>query len=130
ATGIYVDYGRYVRAGDMPLWSAAAWLSNWAWIPALGSYATFLFLLFPTGHPPSRRWRIAGWLAAAAMTLAVISVAFAPGRLDQFAFIRNPLPAPSWLGPVIAVANFGFPLLPVSAAACVAAIVVRYRPAG
>src|SRR5207244_3986028 len=111
------------------LWSTAAWLSNWTWIPAIGCYATFLFLLFPTGHPPSRRWRIAGWLAAAAMTLAVVSVAFAPGRLDQFPYISNPLPAPSWLAGLIAVGNLGFPLLPLSAACCVAAIVVRYRRA-
>jgi len=129
-TGIYVDYGRYLHAGDVPLWSIAAWVSNWTWIPAVGSYGTFLFLLFPNGHPPSRRWRLAGWLAAAAMTLAVISVAFAPGKIDQFPYISNPLGAPAWLHGAIALGNIGFPLLPVSAAACVASIVVRYRRAG
>jgi hypothetical protein len=128
-TGIYVDYGHYVHAG-IPLWTLAAWLSNWSWIPAVGSYGTFLFLLFPTGRPPSRRWRWAGWLACAAITLAIVSVAFAPGKLDQFRYIENPLAAPGWLRGVIAAANVGFPLLPLSAAACVASIVARYRRAG
>src|SRR5262245_17241666 len=39
-----------------------AWISNWIW-PLPGGMLAFLFLLFPTGHLLTPRWRLVAWLA-------------------------------------------------------------------
>ena len=39
-----------------------AWLSNWIW-PIPAGMLAFLFLLFPTGHLLTLRWRLVAWLA-------------------------------------------------------------------
>jgi hypothetical protein len=55
--------------GAGPAGLAFAWLSNWTWVIPIAMLA-FLFLLFPTGHVRSRRWRLAAWLAGGAFALA------------------------------------------------------------
>jgi hypothetical protein len=40
------------------------WLGNIVWPLNLFLILVFLSLLFPNGHPLTRRWRIVGWLAA------------------------------------------------------------------
>lgn len=52
----------------LPVAGTAAWLGDWIWIPGTVLLLTFLPLLFPDGHLPSRRW------VAAAAVLAVIGV--------------------------------------------------------
>jgi hypothetical protein len=42
----------------------AAWLENWVGIPAFGLLGP-LFVLFPTGRAPSRRWDAVIWFLAA-----------------------------------------------------------------
>ena len=50
------------------------WFEGWIWIPAMALVSTVLFLLFPTGSVPSRRW---GWvLATAAIAVADAAPAF------------------------------------------------------
>lgn len=126
-TGIWVDYGHFVRYGRLPLWTWSAWISNFVWIPAIGCYATFLLLVFPTGRAPSPRWRAAGWMAAIAIVAAASSVAFARGPLDQFPYVENPLPMPPWTQGVVNILGFGFQLLVLSVVTCVASLVVRWR---
>ena len=55
--------------GAGPAGLAFAWLSNWTWVIPIAMLA-FLFLLFPTGHVRSRRWRLAAWFAGGAFALA------------------------------------------------------------
>jgi hypothetical protein len=58
------------------------WISNWVWAPTLGLMVTFLLLLFPDGHLPSRRWRPLAWLSAGTILVTVgsIMVALWPQR--------------------------------------------------
>jgi signal transduction histidine kinase len=54
--------------GSLPAGRALAWLSNVLWpIPLV--CLTLLFLLFPTGHLPSPRWRPVVWLVGVILVL-------------------------------------------------------------
>ena len=50
----YSIYG-VAKPGSVPFPIGVAWLSNWLWMPAVGLFATYLFMLFPDGRLPSRR---------------------------------------------------------------------------
>jgi hypothetical protein len=78
----------YVMAPDRPFAVAAAWVSNWIWNVWLYVAAAILPLLFPNGRLVTPRWRIALWIAAAALTCTLFVEMFSPGRLD----VESPVP--------------------------------------
>jgi hypothetical protein len=125
----WVHYGHFAATHEIPGFLAAAWISNWIWVPAMGSLGTFLFLLFPNGHPPSRRWRVIGWLGVAAMVAAVSSVAFAPGPLEDYPYVANPFALPKPFAGVTDVLGVGYPLLLAAILGSIASLVVRARRA-
>ena len=91
-----------------------------------------LFLLFPTGAPPTRRWRWVGWLWIAGATLALVWTVLRPGEVygEQGRIrIDNPIGL-GFLEPLrflfLDVATL---CLLVSSAASIVALVVRYRRA-
>jgi hypothetical protein len=49
-----------------------AWLTEWIWAPGFGIILVFLPLLFPDGHPPSRRWRGVAWLGGLSIGLICV----------------------------------------------------------
>jgi hypothetical protein len=53
----YAIYALLTYPGSLPLGAELAWLTEWIWAPGFGIILVFLPLLFPDGHPPSRRWR-------------------------------------------------------------------------
>jgi signal transduction histidine kinase len=54
--------------GSLPAGRALAWVSNVVWpVPIAG--LILLFLLFPTGHPVTPRWRIVGWITVAMLVV-------------------------------------------------------------
>ena len=59
--------------GSWPAGPAALWVSEWIWLISL-ALAAFLFLLFPTGRLPSRRWRPAAWFVGAVFALSTAAV--------------------------------------------------------
>ncbi len=63
--------------GALPFGPFMAWLGVWSWPPGFGLLFTFLFLLFPTGHLLSRRWRPVAWLGVAALVLMTVPIAIA-----------------------------------------------------
>jgi hypothetical protein len=103
----------------------AAWLANWAWIPAIVPTFTILPLLFPTGETVSRRWRVLLWTALAAGIATFAGTAFAPGPLDAFRGVDNPISIDS---PVVAiVGRVGFFVLVPTALASIVSLGVRFR---
>ena len=115
--------GLISRGGIPPGADVVAWISAWIWMPELGLIATFLFLLFPTGHLPSPRWRPFAWatallLAAGVSLLAAFSWQYrGPDLLNGF----PSTPTLNILFPAFAIA------VGVCMVVCVGSLFVRYR---
>jgi len=122
----YSVYG-VAEPGSVPFPIGVAWLGNWLWMPAVGLFATYLFLLFPDGRLPSRRWRYLAWLSGALIVVLSLGFGLAPGPVASLPReIRNPfgLEGLPWLSDA---ANVGFPLLALCILASVVSLVLRYR---
>ena len=125
------EYGSYALTIDesLPAGRWAVWLNTWMWIPALG-LALFMILLFPTGHPPSRRWRSVGASAAAAIGISILTVSLTPWDvLDPGVPGDNPIGLVAdadTLWPLIAMAAV---LFAVAISGLLAAIILRWRRA-
>jgi signal transduction histidine kinase len=70
ATSAFVE-----RPGMLPFGGFMSWLGTFTWSPGTLVLFTFLILLFPDGHLPSRRWRPVGWLSGVALFLVVVPIA-------------------------------------------------------
>jgi hypothetical protein len=121
----YSVYGA-ARPGSVPYPIGAAGISNWLWVPEVGLLATYVFLLFPDGRLPSRRWRPLAWLSGVVIVSVSIGVMLSPGSLDMPRGIGNPfgLEAAPW---VTTVAYAILPLLPLCMLASAVSLVLRYR---
>jgi hypothetical protein len=114
--------------GSLPLTSGLMWAANWAWIPGFMPLLTLLLLLFPDGRPPSRRWRPVGWLAGLAMALLIVGYAFAPGALEDYPRVDNPVGVEGTVGDALEVfQGVGFPFFALAAIGSMASLVVRFR---
>jgi signal transduction histidine kinase len=104
------------------------------WLSGMGMLATclfltFLFLLFPTGHLPSRRWRPVAWFAGVTLAVTMAGVWFAPGPLFDGNVDENPFGAPVG-GEVLTFAVQISPvLIGASAVVSIAALVLRWQRA-
>ena len=118
-------HAAFGRPGSHSTAEIALWVEGWVWIPALVALFSMVPLLFPTGAPPSRRWRVVVWAAATTGTVTLVSTAFKPGAIENAAWVDNPL-AVHGLG-LRAIAEVTFVLWLVSALAAVVSLVVRFR---
>jgi hypothetical protein len=75
----YALHALVADPGSWPAGRAAAWLFNVSWVIPVAMLA-FVFLLFPTGHVRSRRWRLAGWFNGGVFTLAAVLAVIAATR--------------------------------------------------
>jgi hypothetical protein len=128
------EYGGYaLLAGSLPGGVFGLWLSSWTWLAA-GSVVLFAFLLFPDGHLPSPRWRVAAGLYLLVSCLNVAPFALAPGPIAEIETtglppVANPfgLEVVAWLsGPIEAL---WLPLTVFTGLTPFAALFVRYRRA-
>ncbi len=103
------------------------WVANSFWVPAVLLVLVALPLLFPTGRPPTPRWRIVGWGAVAGGVLLFCGNAFLAGPLENYHWVDNPLGVEQMPA---SVSWIGFALWWVTAIAAAVSIVVRFRRSG
>jgi signal transduction histidine kinase len=88
------EFARYYAVANGEIsWPVrtADWLGTWLFLPGIYVPVTFLFLLFPNGRLPSRRWRPVAWLSVAGIGLIAAASALGSGQLEEAVVIRlNP----------------------------------------
>lgn len=102
--GPYAKYALVTNPGTVPGGEVAVWFYFW---PGPVSVALFalLILLFPNGRPLSPRWSIVAWLTAGYAVVGAVTIALAPGRIDDtigFA-VDNPVGIGGPFGDVLAL---------------------------
>jgi signal transduction histidine kinase len=128
----YVVYALFTSPGSLPGATLVAWLGSW--IPLLAiTTIPFVFLLFPDGSPPSKRWRLVGWIAFVGTGLVVLGNIVVPGRLGGFNLLRVHIANPTGIKGLGDVANgvitAGALCVVVASVASVVALVLRFRRA-
>ncbi|WP_153394158.1 sensor histidine kinase [Ornithinicoccus halotolerans] len=79
------------QAWQWPGVLAAAWVSEWIYVFALGPQLTVLLLLFPDGSPLSHRWRVLVWTSGAVIAALVVAWMLTPQiHLSQDELVPNP----------------------------------------
>jgi hypothetical protein len=123
----YAVYALLTNLGSLPLGGEASWLGQWIWAPGLGLILVFLPLLFPDGHPPSKRWRPVAWLGGLSIGLIVVSsmIVLWPERGQA---LLTGDESPSHVVHVV-VDFIASPMLFVAGLGAVTSLFVRYRQA-
>ncbi|MCV2489738.1 sensor histidine kinase [Geodermatophilus sp. YIM 151500] len=127
----YALYALRTRPGSLPLGAEASWLKEWIWAPGLGLILVFLPLLFPDGHPTSRRWWSVGWVGGGAIGLctALLAVPLWPERASALLLVDGNAEealAPRW---VLLLDTVAVPLLLLAACGALLSLAARLRRA-
>jgi signal transduction histidine kinase len=113
-------------AGDLRAAAIGNWIDTWIWVPIVGSIGIHVFLLFPTGRPPSPRWRWVLWTGAAGIVLFATGLALEPetdlGLGNPFFDVGNAV-----TGPIVGVGAIIFLGSLIAAAASLVLRFVRAR---
>ncbi len=119
---------------NLPATVAVAWLGNVLPLLALMTLP-LVFLLFPDGHLPTRRWRPVLWTTLAAGTLMWVFFVISPGPLGSTLLRVEQIPNPTAItigseatGDGVFFAFLGvFLVLAASSVASTVALVLRFR---
>lgn len=129
ATAEYATYAIITEPGTLPAGDWAAWINNWSFV--IAGLIPIVLIVFPTGRPPSARWRWVLWAIAGTLACLILDAMFRPVaiELNRGVTVPNPtgieglasaLTAGAWI--------FGL-LLAAESIAAVAALVIRFRRA-
>src|SRR5450755_2467976 len=120
--------------GALPGAALAGLLAECSFVLLVSGIA-FMFLLFPTGHLPSRRWRPAGALCLLLIALALIETAIHPGPIGLpvpggvSVVVQNPLGVRPLPGPLLVIGTISalWAVFLAVEATSTAAMITRYR---
>ena len=128
-TGVWESaegWGYFAAERDLPGGPVGEWIILWSWIIDLALFA-LVFLLFPNGRLPSRRWRAAVWVLVAAVALALPGQALNAGLGTEFTSGENPVGVEAI--PADSILYLGLALLVTALTAGLASLVFRFRRA-
>lgn len=122
-------YGEYAAASGVSLPGSVglAWVGGSLWAFSTGALLVLLPLYFPTGKPPSPRWRWVGWLGGAGVVLLLAgTVDIAIFRPELMSLEWEAVEAAAGKRPLFAASELGFPLLLGAAPFAFLSLVVRF----
>lgn len=129
----YALFSLGTSPGTLPGGRIAAWIGFWTIAPMISVFVP-IFLLFPDGRVPSRRWRPVLWVLVAAITIQTLAFAVKPGLIGVGNESRNVdfinpfgIHLKSAIGFITAAAGITTFVVMFLAAA---ALIVRFRRAG
>ncbi len=130
-----LEYGIYAlgsHRGSLAGGTIALWVASWIW--TFSALLFVVFLLFPDGTLPSRRWRPVLALAIALPALYVFGHAVYGGpirepRNESFPSVENPVGIPAAKHVLTILGDVLLPFVFATILACLAALVVRFRRA-
>ena len=129
----YTIYGVRLASSRLPSQDQVALVGDYSFIVA--ALIPLLVLLFPDGHPPTRRWRWAIWVLLGGMGIAATSYALTPGPLNNFVqygiLYANPFGIDAFAEgrPGNALVSVGALMIVGASLATVVAVWQRYRRA-
>jgi signal transduction histidine kinase len=127
-----------VAPGSLPAAAFVAWFYPWVGQVVTGAILPLLALLYPTGHPPSPRWRPVLWLIVIEAAIEGVVYMVRPielmagnqGIYHQFALLPNPTGLAQLAGPIqFAESLFNITLV-LLILTCGAGMLSRFRRAG
>ncbi|MCY7302059.1 MAG: hypothetical protein LH654_03305 [Thermoleophilia bacterium] len=123
----YADLALYGGLG-WPLVPVATWITAWAFIPPVFVAPCLIALLFPTGKPLTRRWRVAVRFVLAGLVLAPFGSAFQGGPLAGYPDVENPAAVPVLADVASTMDSVGqVTFAPAMLLLALASLVVRFR---
>jgi class 3 adenylate cyclase len=102
------------------------WALGSAQLPLSGAAVVAVLLLFPSGHPEWRHWKVPGLLAVAGAGFLAASSAFRPQGLTWYSTLPNPMAAPEVIAPIIPILGI-LGLIALLAALVLAALRLAWR---
>jgi hypothetical protein len=128
AAPVYAAYALEVAPGSLPAPRTLASFGQAEGNAAIAILGSFIFLLFPNGRLPSRRWRPLAWSVVSVGVVLVILAVFLTFPAGQY---RNPIGIGGPVGETIRLLFRGGELLLYGAVVLSAfSLVYRYRGAG
>ena len=124
----YGVYALFTEPGRFPGGETAVLLSTLIFIPVLFAAPSMLFLLFPNGNLPGRRWRVVFWLVILTTCSTMAGNALNPVQNDApFKGVDNPLVVDPPRALVDTLSNIGWPGMAVSFLLAAFAMILRLR---
>jgi len=123
----WATYALDTAPGSLPGGAIAGVVADVVWLPTLVCSTSLVFLLFPDGRLPSRRWRPLAAVAIALATVGPLGTLLAPGALHFFPSIDNPLAVESLASLTRRIVDFADGAITPTAVLSIVALGLRFR---